>query len=119
MRQLLLTLLATLVLASSAFAQSPAFAQATESNSGGGAGAITGGGAGMIGGPAASAGLKGTGVVKLPDNQPHNPTTTPGVGAGYGTPGNVGNVGNTSNSGVGAGVQSDIHTGIPTSPHTP
>ena len=112
MRQVWPVLLAALIVAS------PAFAQSTESNSGG-AGAINSGGAGMIGGPAASAGLKGSGVVKLPDNPPHNPIPSPGVGAGYGTPGDVGNQGNTSNSGVGAGVQSDIHTGIQTSPNTP
>jgi hypothetical protein len=117
-RQSGLIVLAALVMASPAFAPLPAFAQATESNSGG-AGAINSGGAGMIGGPAASAGLKGTGVVKLPDNQPHNATPSPGVGAGYGTPGNVGNTGDASNSGVGAGVQSDIRTGVKTSPNTP
>lgn len=86
---------------------------------GSGAGTLGGDGAGMIGGPAASAGLNGSGIVNLPNNQPHNPAPPPPVGAGYGTPGNVGNLGNASNNGVGAGVQSDIRTGIPTSPNTP
>jgi hypothetical protein len=94
----------------------PALAQGV-TNDTGGSGAIGGAGAGMIGGPAASAGLNGTGVVKLPSNQPHNPASPPPVGAGYGTPGNVGNTGSSSNSGVGAGVQSDITTGIQTSPN--
>lgn len=82
-----------------------------------GAGALGGSGAGMIGGPGATAGTRGSGVVRLPDNQPHNPASAPPVGAGYGTPGNLGNLGNSSNSGVGAGVESDIRTGIPTSPN--
>jgi hypothetical protein len=86
---------------------------------GGGAGALSGDGAGMIGGPSASAGLNGGSVDKLPSNQPHNAASPPPVGAGYGTPGNVGNLGATSNSGVGAGVESDIRTGIQTSPNTP
>jgi hypothetical protein len=76
------------------------------------------GSAGMIGGPSASEGIRGGGVVRLPSNQPHNPAPAPPVGAGYGTPGNVGNLGPASSSGVGAGVQSDITTGIPTSPNT-
>ncbi len=71
----------------------------------------------MIGGPAASAGTRGTGVIPL-DNQPHNPAPPPPVGAGYGTPGNVGNLGPASNSGTGSGVESDIRTGIATSPNT-
>jgi hypothetical protein len=105
-------MLAALVMAS------PAFAQLSELNTGG-VGAIDSGGLGMIGGPAAREGLEGTGVIKLPDNQPHNPIPEPGVGAGYGTPGNVGNTGITSNSGVGAGVESDIRTGIQTTPNMP
>jgi hypothetical protein len=72
----------------------------------------------MIGGPGASAGLRGTGIINL-SNQPHNPAPAPPVGAGYGTPGNVGNIGPTSNSGAGTGVQSDISTGIHTSPNMP
>jgi hypothetical protein len=71
----------------------------------------------MIGGPAAHAGTRGSGVIKL-HNQPHNPAPPPPVGAGYGTPGNTGNLGSTSNSGVGAGVENDIRTGIVTSPNT-
>lgn len=94
-----------------------ALAQSTIDSSGG-AGAL-GGGAGMIGGPAASAGLHGSGVVTLPNNQPHNPAPPPPVGAGYGTPGNAGNLGNASNTGVGPGVQSDIRSGIATTPNTP
>jgi hypothetical protein len=86
-------------------------------NSTGGAGAIDSGGAGMIGGPGASAGTRGTGVIKL-HNQPHNPTPSPPTGAGYGTPGNTGNTGPTSDSGTGAGVESDIRSGITTSPNT-
>lgn len=78
---------------------------------------IDSGGAGMIGGPAATAGTRGSGVVQLPDNQPHNPAPPPPLGAGYGTPGNVGNLGNSSNSGAGAGVENDIRTGVPTSPN--
>jgi hypothetical protein len=84
---------------------------------GGGAGALSDGGAGMIGGPAAKAGTRGTGVIKL-HNQPYNPAPSPPVGAGYGTPGNTGNLGPTSNSGVGTGVENDIRTGIVTSPNT-
>ena len=84
---------------------------------GGNAGALGAGGAGMIGGTAAHAGTHGTGVIKL-HNQPHNPAPPPPVGAGYGTPGNTGNLGSTSNSGVGAGVENDIRTGIVTSPNT-
>jgi hypothetical protein len=84
--------------------------------SSGGAGAISNGGAGMIGGPAASAGTRGTGVIRL-HNQPHNPIPSPPTGAGYGTPGNTGNLGPTSNSGTGTGVESDIRTGITTSPN--
>jgi hypothetical protein len=113
-----------LVLAMLAPAAATVRAQSAITNSGGagmigspGAGALGGDGAGMIGGPAAHAGTRGTGTVTLPDNQPHNPAPSPPVGAGYGTPGNVGNTGNASNSGVGAGVQSDITTGIPTSPN--
>jgi hypothetical protein len=107
-----LSFLAALALATTALAQAT-------TNSSGGAGALGGDGAGMIGGPAASAGLHGSGVVSLPNNQPQNPALPPPVGAGYGTPGNVGNLGNASNAGVGAGVQSDIHSGIPTTPNTP
>lgn len=70
----------------------------------------------MIGGPSADAGTRGTGVIKL-HNQPHNPAPPPPVGAGYGTPGNTGNLGPASNSGVGAGVENDIRTGIVTSPN--
>jgi len=84
---------------------------------GGNAGALGAGGAGMIGGPAAHAGTRGSGVIKL-HNQPHNPAPPPPVGAGYGTPGNTGNLGSTSNSGVGAGVENDNRTGIVTSPNT-
>lgn len=84
---------------------------------GDGAGALGGSGAGMIGGPGATAGTRGSGVVQLPANQPHDPAPPPPVGAGYGTPGNVGNLGDRSNSAVGAGVESDIRTGIPTSPN--
>jgi len=105
---------------------SPALAQSTTYSSGGagmidggGAGGLGSDGAGMIGGPAAKAGITGGGVVTLPDNQPHNPAPPPPVGAGYGTPGNVGNTGASSASGVGAGVQSDIRAGIPTSPNVP
>ena len=83
---------------------------------GGDAGALSDGGAGMIGGPAAHAGTRGTGVIKL-HNQSHNAAPAPPVGAGYGTPGNTGNLGPTSNSGVGAGVENDIRTGIVTSPN--
>ena len=83
---------------------------------GGNAGALGGEGAGMIGGSGAGAGLRDTGVIDL-SNQPHNPAAPPPVGAGYGTPGNVGNLGPGSNFGVGAGVQSDITTGIATSPN--
>jgi hypothetical protein len=83
---------------------------------GGNAGALSDGGAGMIGGRAAQAGTRGTGVIKL-HNQPHNPAPPPPVGAGYGTPGNTGNFGPASNSGVGAGVENDIRTGIVTSPN--
>jgi hypothetical protein len=104
----------------------PAFAQSTTYSSGGagminggGPGALSGDGAGMIGGPSARAGLNGGSVDKLPSNQPHNPAPPPPVGAGYGTPGNAGNLGATSNSGVGAGVESDIRTGVQTSPNTP
>lgn len=92
----------------------PALAQTYSS---GGAGALSGDGGGMIGGPSASEGVTGSGVVQLPSNQPHNPAPPPPVGAGYGTPGNVGNLGPASNSAVGAGVESDITTGIPTSPN--
>lgn len=84
---------------------------------GGNAGALSDGGAGMIGGPAAHAGTRGSGVIRL-HNQPHNPAPPPPVGAGYGTPGNTGNLGPASNSGVGAGVESDIRSGIVTSPNT-
>jgi hypothetical protein len=87
-------------------AAAPATAQLykAQTNSTGGAGAIDSGGAGMIGGPSATAGTRGT---------PPPPT-----GAGYGTPGNAGNNGITSNSGTGTGVESDIRTGITTSPNT-
>ena len=99
----------------------PALAQTNNSGGagmiGGGSGALSGDGAGMIDGPGARAGVTGTGVVHLPNNQPHNPTPPTPTGAGYGTPGNAGNLGPTSNSGVGAGVQSDIRTGIPTPEH--
>lgn len=103
---------------------SPALAQSMSGNGagmigGGGVGALSSGGAGMIGGPGARSGTRGGAVVQLPDNQPHNPAPPPPVGAGYGTPGNVGNLGAASNSGVGAGVLSDIHSGIPTSPNLP
>ena len=95
-----------------------------QTNSTGGAGALGGGnagapgdgGAGMIGGPAAHAGTRGSGVIEL-DNQPHNPAPPPPVGAGYGTPGNTGNIGPASNSGAGTGVESDIRSGIVTSPN--
>jgi len=98
---------------------------AAQTNSTGGAGAISGGGAGalshdgagMIGGPAATAGTRGSGVIEL-DNQPHNPAPAPPVGAGYGTPGNVGNLGPASNSGTGSGIESDIRNGIVTRPNT-
>lgn len=105
-------------------AASPALAQSTSDSNGGGwmmsgPGALGGSGAGMIGGPGSSAGVRGSGVVQLPNNQPHNSAPPPPVGAGYGTPGNVGNLGPASNSGVGAGVQNDIRTGIPTSPNVP
>ena len=83
---------------------------------GGNAGALSNGGAGMIGGPSAQAGTRGTAVIEL-HNQPRNPALPPPVGAGYGTPGNTGNLGPTSNSGVGAGVENDIRTGIVTSPN--
>jgi hypothetical protein len=106
--------IATTALAAAIFAAAaPAHAQ---TNSTGGAGAINSGGAGMIGGPAASAGTRGTGVIKL-HNQPHNPTPSPPTGAGYGTPGNTGNLGPASNSGTGTGVENDIRTGITTSPN--
>jgi hypothetical protein len=91
--------------------------QAHAQTSTGGAGAINSDGAGMIGGPSAGAGTRGTGTIKL-HNQPHNPAPALPTGAGYGTPGNAGNTGATSNSGTGAGVESDIHSGIPTSPNT-
>ena len=101
----------------------PARAQTNNSGGagmiGGGIGALSGDGAGMIDGPGAKAGVTGTGVVHLPSNQPHNPIPPTPIGAGYGTPGNAGNVGPTSNSGVGAGVQSDIRTGVKTSPNLP
>lgn len=83
----------------------------------GGAGAITAGGAGMLGNPSAGAGLANMGVIRLTDDQSHRPASTPPVGAGYGTPGNAGNLGDASNSGTGAGVESDIRSGIPTSPN--
>lgn len=84
---------------------------------GGGAGALSDDGLGMIGGPAADAGLRGTGVIKLHNDRPINPAPAPPTGAGYGTPGNTGNLGPGSNSGVGAGVENDIRTGITTSPN--
>jgi hypothetical protein len=100
-----------------AAAPAPAQLYKAQTNSTGGAGAIDSGGAGMIGGPSATAGTRGTGVIKLHD-QPHNPAPPPPTGAGYGTPGNAGNNGITSNSGTGTGVESDIRTGITTSPNT-
>jgi hypothetical protein len=102
----------------------PALAQSTLNNSGGagmigagGVGALSGDGAGMIGRPSARAGITGSDVVQLPSNQPHDSAPPPPVGAGYGTPGNAGNLGAASNSGVGAGVESDIRSGIATTPN--
>jgi hypothetical protein len=106
------------LLASPAFAQAPPLGSSSGMIGGGGAGALTAPREGMIGGPAASAGTRGTGVIRL-RNQPRNPTPPPPVGAGYGTPGNVGNFGQGNNFGTGAGVEHDIRTGVPTSPNVP
>lgn len=84
----------------------PVLAQAVN----GGAGALGSSGAGMIGGSAAASGTKATGVIALPPQIA--PSYAPPVGAGYGTPGGTASLGDASNSGVGAGVQSDIRSGL-------
>jgi hypothetical protein len=101
-------------------ASSPAMAQAYAAGSGmlGGAGTIQGsGGAGLIGSPAAEAGLAPTPVIRVP--QPEiTPAPPPPMGAGYGTPAYGASLGAASNSGVGAGVESDIRSGIGVTPPT-